>query len=384
MECLSKIWVHTTNPAREVPCKKCIICKMNDLNSVISRGEDDMRDAHNRRFITLTYTQDALVWTTKKINLQNGEPPKKTGTLVRQDLKTFLDNLNKRQRRLIKNDIANGVQTLLNENGKPKLARYIAAGEYGERKDRPHYHVVMWGIHPDLLKQIEDEAHNKIEQKNCLWQYGSIQVKDRVQSKNGPQPIDGKGIRYSLKYILEGGKAPGREPTFRLWSKALGKIYLEKQKQWHRPIDPRTGEANFDHQRAYRLQGKKRVPLSKYIMQKIFTKSEMQTHFAISKIKQEQEKQRMMKSEWPDYSPELQEKMYNVRLIHKVDMMMNRQIKEAKQLLNSPEELTPIHTEKENIKMRRRRATKKPKWQIIQERTERREEKKRNAIQTKR
>lgn len=96
--------------------------------------------------------------------------------------------------------------------------KYYACGEYGEQYDRPHYHVIFFGL----------SVHDYELFKVC-WTKGFVCVK----------PFTGSRARYTANYVqkklykMAADQIYGkRQPDFQLVSKGLGKQYcLEYQDQ---------------------------------------------------------------------------------------------------------------------------------------------------------
>jgi len=104
----------------------------------------------------------------------------------------------------------------------PIKIKYIYCGEYGEKRMRPHYHMLMWSEEVNLRKY-----ENIIREK---WENGINHIDDKEITDNAVQYIIGYvkkkiGSRYggNKKYIENGRVAP----YFRT-SQGIGKKYLEE------------------------------------------------------------------------------------------------------------------------------------------------------------
>ena len=97
-----------------LPCGQCIGCRLNQSREWAVRCEHESRMHDFNSWITLTYDDEHLPWT------EYGYP-----TLDRRDTQLFL----KRLRKAIK----------------PMKIRVFGCGEYGEKFNRPHYHMVIFG-----------------------------------------------------------------------------------------------------------------------------------------------------------------------------------------------------------------------------------------------
>jgi hypothetical protein len=134
-------------------------------------------------FLTLTY---------------NDENIPANGSLSRPHLQKFIKD--------VKND--------LRKFGLPQL-RYFAVGEYGEKTERPHYHLNVFGYGRELAPFIEDR-----------WRFGYHQIGD----------FNYKTAQYVAKYVVKGltwkghRRLAGRAAEFQTCSKhpAIGVPALEQ------------------------------------------------------------------------------------------------------------------------------------------------------------
>jgi len=94
----------------KLPCGRCIGCKLERSRQWAVRLTHELRFHELSSFITLTYSEEHLP---------------KSGSL---DVKVFQDFM-KRFRKAIY----------------PRKIRFFHAGEYGEKRGRPHYHAIIFG-----------------------------------------------------------------------------------------------------------------------------------------------------------------------------------------------------------------------------------------------
>ncbi|WNK14104.1 MAG: replication initiator protein [Microvirus sp.] len=171
-----------------VPCGQCMHCRL------LIREQWTMRIIHESQswdsciFFTLTYDNDNLP---------------ENGSLCKPDLQKFF----KRIRKYI--------------GGKP--IKYFACGEYGENTNRPHYHVIMFGL---------DYLYDRKTIKDC-WHYCDWSSLGRSPFGDVCQ----QSIRYVVGYIektvlgLEAADEYGnRQKPFHLVSKGIGRAYAIKNK----------------------------------------------------------------------------------------------------------------------------------------------------------
>lgn len=158
-----------------IPCGKCMACRVNNSKMWSNRCMMELPYHQESWFLTLTY-DDKNLPLGKCIN---GEV---SPTLRFDDLQDFLKRLRSHNAYY----------------GLPKV-RFFACGEYGERSARPHYHVIVFGLHvPDL----EPFFMNRFKQQ--IYLSGTIQkIWDRGQISIGevtPQSVD-YVARYTTKKL---------------------------------------------------------------------------------------------------------------------------------------------------------------------------------------
>lgn len=171
-----------------VPCGKCILCR--DKKQLDWQARAMCETSTSRSipyFITLTFNNDYL-------------PEDKS--IHKEDVQKFLKRL----------------RWNLSYYGDTEYINYVAVGEYGSQKQRPHYHLILWNLPSsnwEIVKNMIEDA----------WQYGFVMVK----------PCDSGCIKYVMKYVRKDGNAPfGCTPPFFLSSRkyAIGKKWLQENKTW--------------------------------------------------------------------------------------------------------------------------------------------------------
>lgn len=98
-----------------VPCGVCPECHQAKIDEWKFRFKYELRDSTSAYFITLTYNDESMLRTL------HGH-----GTLFKRDLQLFFKRLRKAYSKV----------------SSVKL-RYLAVGEYGKRRGRPHYHICL-------------------------------------------------------------------------------------------------------------------------------------------------------------------------------------------------------------------------------------------------
>lgn len=177
-----------------VPCGKCIGCKLEHSRQWAIRCMHEKRMHTDSAFLTLTYSPANL-------------PP--GGTLVKRDLQLFM----KRYRKIA----GDGV-------------RFFACGEYGEKSQRPHYHVLLLNtdfMDRRLIKTGSEYNLYTSAVLSKLWTAGSHAIGD----------VNFESAAYVARYCtkkITGPKAAdhykGREPEFLVMSRrpGIGTSYIQK------------------------------------------------------------------------------------------------------------------------------------------------------------
>lgn len=171
-----------------VPCGKCGACRHNRRSDWTFRLKQELKVAKSCFFLTLTY-EDCNLPTT-----EHGEV-----TLCKKDFQLFMKRL--RKENLKNNDLP---------------LRYYAVGEYGTKTNRPHYHAILFNLHPKTLFKLDQ-----------IWLHGYTQA----------DPINDARIHYVTKYHVNATKGKDDiENEFALMSRnpGIGSNYIDKNKNMHR------------------------------------------------------------------------------------------------------------------------------------------------------
>lgn len=134
-----------------VPCGKCKKCVSLKIAEWTWRFEQELRVTHSPLFVTLTYRTDALTYNASGVKVLNPD-----------DLRKYIMLLRFHHKKQSSSDL-----------------RFFACGEYGSKRKRPHYHVVL--LNCDDLRLVID-----------TWKHGRVHV----------SPISSlASIGYTLKYL---------------------------------------------------------------------------------------------------------------------------------------------------------------------------------------
>lgn len=146
-----------------VPCGRCVGCSLEYSRVWGIRCVKEAMDHRDNSFLTLTYRNENLPHTTF-LDTETGEF-KQSVTLLPRDLQKFWKRLRKRFK-----SGTDGTDI-----------RYFAAGEFGDKTKRPHYHAALFGIDfPDKIPWKKTAAgllyRSKILEE--IWTHGDCLIGD--------------------------------------------------------------------------------------------------------------------------------------------------------------------------------------------------------------
>lgn len=204
-----------------VPCGKCPKCRAKRVNSWAFRLARESNRHSILQFATLTYDPQYV-------------PISAAGymSLRKSDLQNFFKRLRKK----------------INDG---RIIKYYAAGEYGSRTARPHYHLIIFGA---TEKEIQEG-----------WQLGGQYIGSVHCGTLTPA-----SVKYTLKYVNKPSRIPMHEkddrvPEFSLMSKRLGDNYItDSVVKWHKQ----------DLKNYVVLEGGVKSHLPRYYKEKIFNDDE--------------------------------------------------------------------------------------------------------------
>lgn len=224
--CIAPITLRRSGKIDTVPCGRCLFCLQKKRADWSFRLYHEMRDCDSAYFLTLTYNDENLIYSGNDEN----------AVLSKEHLQLFKKRLRKANSKFVKSRGISG-----------KSIRYYSVGEYGTVTNRPHYHSIIFNVHPQVIARLQD-----------IWQLGNVMVGS----------VTPASIHYVTKYVINRySDVKGREPPFAVMSRrpGLGSNYLIKMKAWHR-----------DDMRNYAINAGVKQRLPRYYKDKIFTQFERQ------------------------------------------------------------------------------------------------------------
>lgn len=192
----------------QIPCGKCIGCKLDYSRQWADRMMLELASYNGKGiFVTLTYNNDNL-----PMVFDDDEPL--APTLDKRDLQLFMKKLRSRERF---------------EN---RRLRFYAAGEYGAKTFRPHYHAIIFGLEIGDFEDVRKIGRNEIGQIyytskefEDIWNKGFILLCD--VSWNTCAYVS----RYVTKKIVKDFdlEDKGIQKEFSVMSRrpGLGRLFLE-------------------------------------------------------------------------------------------------------------------------------------------------------------
>lgn len=223
------------------PCGKCPNCVARRISQWSFRIMQEERLSSAVDWITLTYDTREVPITDKGLL-----------TLDKEDVQLFMKRLRKRNERKLK---------------------YYVVGEYGEEKDRPHYHMILFNAKKDTIQPA--------------WQKGEIHYGTCTP----------ESIGYSLGYMYKQRHYvkpfwDDRQEQFALMSKKLGAGYItDKMITWHKN--------DLENRMYCNLPDGKKIAMPRYYKQKIYDEDERQiiARSMVKKISEEIEEYNQNNSE---------------------------------------------------------------------------------------
>ena len=207
-----------------IGCGKCMECKKQKSTEWQVRLHEEIRESKNGKFVTMTFTDEALVKLQSELKTYRGyELENQTATLA---VRRFLERWRK------KNKIS---------------VRHWLVTELGQKdSERIHIHGILW----------TDEDKEEIEEK---WKYGNVWIGEYVNNKT---------INYIVKYI---NKVDAKHKEYKskvLTSKGIGSGYLRR-------IDSENNKYNgVNTDETYRTREGAKLALPIYYRNKIYSDEE--------------------------------------------------------------------------------------------------------------
>ena len=205
-------------------CGQCVPCIQKKRTEWAFRMHQESKDHAHAYFVTLTYREEELPY----LNLETGEFPVRLKDdtskyletdrlekiVYKKDVQNFIKNVRRQQEHHVPKH-----STRIEQDVKRKV-RYYMNSEYGTQyTKRPHYHGILWGLHPNIANRIDNQK---------IWTKGNVQIK----------PIDESvsSYYYLSKYMY-------KQKNYNIWTfkpftvmsqkPIIGNRYLETHTDYH-------------------------------------------------------------------------------------------------------------------------------------------------------
>ncbi|WGL31302.1 replication initiator protein [Dipodfec virus UOA04_Rod_868] len=240
----------------QLPCRRCVGCRLSKSREWANRVIMEQLYHDDSWFLTLTYDDENLR-PAYPCDEATGEILSVHATLVKKDLQDFIKRLR-----------FNSGQSI----------RYFASGEYGSTTYRPHYHLLLFGLHLDDLQVIKknfagDQYYTSNFIEKC-WPFG-IHILGKVTWQSAAYVA-----RYTMKKATHGYdkryyEVAGIEPEFQTMSlkPAIGRRFY----------DEHEGLFDYDYFSVSTPQGGRKISPPEYF-KKMHRESNPVEHFEHSKI----------------------------------------------------------------------------------------------------
>ncbi|AKO71493.1 replication initiator protein [Chimpanzee faeces associated microphage 2] len=203
-----------------LPCGRCIGCRLDYSRDWANRCMLELQYHDSAYFVTLTY-DDLHLPINHYADSETGEIGV-TATLDKKEFQDFMKRLREHHCRKFGNDAT---------------LRFFAAGEYGSKTRRPHYHAIIYGLKLDDLKFYKRNSFPEnydlynSEWISKIWGKGHVVV----------GKVNWDTCAYTARYIVKkqyGNSSQIYEkynfvPEFTLMSRrpGIGRDYFEEKKE---------------------------------------------------------------------------------------------------------------------------------------------------------
>lgn len=197
--------------AIKIPCGHCIGCILDKARSWSDRMMLEYYTSGRGLFITLTYNNDHVPYGCDDYGVF------RTYSLCKEDLQKFLKRVRKRF--------------------EPRELKFYAAGEYGPKTLRPHYHLVIFGLGLEDFPDIVEHGVNELGQTYYISESFGELWRDKNRQSIGfhiLSEVSYKTCSYVARYTMKKAGQEQRieyaEPEFHVMSRrpGLGFTYLKR------------------------------------------------------------------------------------------------------------------------------------------------------------
>lgn len=214
-ECIDK---HTLPEGfLQLPCGQCFACRLARSRDWANRMMMELPYHDESYFLTLTYNDANVPRNPYEFDEETGEILAESLSLNPKDLQLFMKRLRDQQRYHHSNKI-----------------KFYACGEYGSQTERPHYHLIVFGLkltdkepfgHSDVCSGAPYFTSKTLER---LWPYGYVGVAN----------VTWETCAYVARYVTKKRTGQSAEyyemfnlvPEFSRMSHGIGERYYEEHR----------------------------------------------------------------------------------------------------------------------------------------------------------
>lgn len=197
--------IYPSSDAKEsdskIPCGKCIACRLDYSQQWATRCYLEAKQYEHNYFITLTYNPENLPTNPYLYDEETGSIHQDTPTLNPQHLTKFMKDLRR----------------YYEYHREHTGIKFFACGEYGEKTQRPHYHLILFNLPVDDLKYYKTNFSDKRFYTSAtlekIWGKGFVVIGE----------VSYESAAYTARYILK--KQTGKDSKY---------VYLNREKEFSR------------------------------------------------------------------------------------------------------------------------------------------------------
>ena len=142
MSCLHPVVITTPQGQFNVPCRHCLNCRIAYTHALEFGCEHELNRVYHAgygaSFVSFTYSDDNVP---------------SNFSLCKRDLQLFMKN----------------VRRHFDYHKTGFKFKYVACGEYGDKYQRPHYHVVFFGLSDVQINSIASDCWDKGMSMSVFW-----------------------------------------------------------------------------------------------------------------------------------------------------------------------------------------------------------------------
>lgn len=249
--------------AQRVPCGKCPNCIKRKASQWSFRLMQEYREADTSIFITLTYSNQKIPHT------EDGEM-----TLSYMHITEFIRTLRSENHKHWHKQYFGDYKNQKDYNLELKVIRKIhkikhyIVGEYGSKTERPHYHAILFNLHPKIISDVitlpktKAIIHRGLQK---IWTHGHVDY----------GICNGNRIGYTTNYLNKKATIPeddGRLKEKQWTSNGMGLKWLNDNYKYYKENPQATIHSTLG-----------KISMPRYYTDKLYTKQERE----VIKAKQE-------------------------------------------------------------------------------------------------